>query len=431
MAKADLHRLILEARKALEGSNKLTKVREEYNKEPHVYIVNWETIKNQILLQIGRKRNTITAKQDEGLDVIVKEYTKALYGTFSNRKSSSFDYIVHGKDTNFYVVVKTKDNSKTSDIYIKIADIRKDRLSTLRNKVVKLFPKVTKEDTRHLLEIGHHPGHSISEVRIQKALSSLQSFTPLRTEPLADSVLKLTLDSFEPTKGSTLKSYAMYVEDEAIKSNTGARSAGENKLLVTARAVLDDFLKENDWANQKGSNSPIDIAISEILKTSKKIGGKTRSRIVRRGNAKNTVKTSASLKNKSKASKVVKDLGIGPINIPEETDKKSTRVNWSSLLPVINAKLTPRVMANMRAPSLINRTGKLAQSAEVIRVDQTREGFPSFVFNYERDPYDVFDRTVGRSPWNTPERDPRTLVDKSLREILREMAIGRFYTKRA
>jgi len=88
-------------------------------------------------------------------------------------------------------------------------------------------------------------------------------------------------------------------------------------------------------------------------------------------------------------------------------------------------------MKNMSSPRLNNRTGRFAQSARVVNVEQTREGFPSFVFDYERDPYDVFDRTLGRSPWNTPERDPRALVDVSVREIVREMAIGRFFTRRA
>jgi hypothetical protein len=427
MARGDLHKLISEAREALEGSNKLKKVREEYNKEPHVYVVNSETIKNQILIQIGRKKNSITSKQDEMLDKIVKEYTKALYGTFNNRKSKTFKYKVHGNENNFYVLVTTLDSSTSSDIYKQIAKVREDRLSTLKNKVVKLFPKVTKEDTRHLLEIGHHQGHSISEVRIQKALSSLRSFGPIREEPIADSVLNLVLTSTEPSSGSTLKTYAMYVEDEAIKSNTGVRSAGENKLLVTARKVLDDFLSKNDWGNQAGSNSPVDIVITEILKASKKAGAKTRTKLVKRGSAKTTVKTSAVMKNKTKKPIAVKDPGVGVIDVPDGSIQR----NWNSLLPLINSKLTPRVIANMRSPSLVNRTGRFAQSAEVVRIEETREGSPSFVFNYERDPYDVFDRTLGRAPWNTPERDPRALVDKSVREIVREMAIGRFYTRRA
>jgi hypothetical protein len=85
----------------------------------------------------------------------------------------------------------------------------------------------------------------------------------------------------------------------------------------------------------------------------------------------------------------------------------------------------------MRSPKLVNRTGRFASSAKVIGVELTTGGSPSFVFDYDRDPYDVFDRTKGRNPWNTPERDPRTLVDVSIREIVREMAIGRFFTRRA
>lgn len=85
----------------------------------------------------------------------------------------------------------------------------------------------------------------------------------------------------------------------------------------------------------------------------------------------------------------------------------------------------------MKAPALVNRTGTFAQSVKITNIEQTREGYPSFVFDYERDPYDVFDRIKGRAPWNTPQRDPRALVDKSVREVVREMAINRFYTRRA
>jgi hypothetical protein len=85
----------------------------------------------------------------------------------------------------------------------------------------------------------------------------------------------------------------------------------------------------------------------------------------------------------------------------------------------------------MGAPGLVYRTGKFANSTKVVNVETTRDGYPSIVFDYQRNPYDVFDRTLGESPWNTPARDPRALVDKSVREIVQEMAIGRFYTRRA
>jgi hypothetical protein len=117
-------------------------------------------------------------------------------------------------------------------------------------------------------------------------------------------------------------------------------------------------------------------------------------------------------------------------NAPQQKSSQQSR-NWLQLLPMINSRLTDTVAKNMGSPRLNFRSGRFAQSAKVVNVEQTPQGFPSFVFDYERDPYDVFDRTLGRSPWNTPQRDPRALVDVSVREIVREMAIGRFFTRRA
>lgn len=423
MAKQDLHKLVEAARKELEGSNKLLKVREQYNKEPHVYSVNFDNIEAEILQQIKRKKASLSPNQKTALDTIIYEYIKALHNTFKFRSSKVFTYNVFGNDKSFYVVITSEGSS--SDIYAKIAEIRKDRLSTMRNKIVKLFPSVTKDATRHLLEIGHMQGHGISEVRIQRALSRLNTVTPKL--PGTESIFKLVAKSFQYNNGSTLKEFRMYVTDESIVGNTGLKSAGENKMLVTARQILDEFLTNNvDWGSQKGSNSAVEIAISELLRTAKKGGAKVKGDTSNRKSSTSTVASKATIKGKAKAAKTIKDTPIGDIDIPAQ---KST--NWLSLLPIINAKLAPRIMANMRSPALVNRTGTFANSAEVVNVEQTRDGFPSFVFNYERDPYDVFDRTKGRSPWNTPERDPRALVDKSLREIVREMAIGRFYTRRA
>ena len=36
----------------------------------------------------------------------------------------------------------------------------------------------------------------------------------------------------------------------------------------------------------------------------------------------------------------------------------------------------------------------------------------------------------GEPPWATPERDPRKLIDRSIREIAAELAMGRLFTRR-
>jgi len=38
--------------------------------------------------------------------------------------------------------------------------------------------------------------------------------------------------------------------------------------------------------------------------------------------------------------------------------------------------------------------------------------------------------TASGSKFASADRDPRTLIDKSIREVMAEFAIGRFYTRR-
>ena len=51
-------------------------------------------------------------------------------------------------------------------------------------------------------------------------------------------------------------------------------------------------------------------------------------------------------------------------------------------------------------------------------------------YSYQQDPYQVFEMTRGTPPWATLDRDPRKLIDKSIREIAAQMFTGRLYTRR-
>ena len=84
----------------------------------------------------------------------------------------------------------------------------------------------------------------------------------------------------------------------------------------------------------------------------------------------------------------------------------------------------------MGAPALENRTGRFAESVRVTDVIQTPKGYPSVGYTYQRNPYGVFEDGGGTAPWADGTRDPRDLIDKSIREIAATMAIGRFYTRR-
>ena len=84
----------------------------------------------------------------------------------------------------------------------------------------------------------------------------------------------------------------------------------------------------------------------------------------------------------------------------------------------------------MGAPRLENRSGRFAESVKVTEITQTRKGYPSVGYTYRRDPYQIFETGTGKEPWADGSRDPRELIDKSIREIATQFAMGRFYTRR-
>ena len=124
-------------------------------------------------------------------------------------------------------------------------------------------------------------------------------------------------------------------------------------------------------------------------------------------------------------------------SLTEIRQPKRTRANTSqrkdlsplALASLINNKLPDVVAKNMVPPRLQLRTGRLAQSARVIDVQATRQGFPSIGYTYEKDPYAVFESTSG-TRFSDRERDPRNLIDASIREIAATLVTGRLFTRR-
>ena len=125
---------------------------------------------------------------------------------------------------------------------------------------------------------------------------------------------------------------------------------------------------------------------------------------------------------------VVKGIKPSNIKLPKATNK--TSANIFRLATLINQKLSDTVRKNMGPPGLENVTGRFADSVRVTDVATTRKGYPSIGYTYMRNPYQVFETGLGRAGWANTERDPRKLIDASIREIAAEMAIGRFYTRR-
>lgn len=128
----------------------------------------------------------------------------------------------------------------------------------------------------------------------------------------------------------------------------------------------------------------------------------------------------------------LKSAALQKYTLPQRAKRKKQRGAMQSpikLMALINAKLPETVAKNMGAPRLENRTGRFASSPRVVDVTTTKGGFPSFGYTYEKSPYSVFESTSG-SRFASTQRDPRDLIQLSIREIATQFSIGRFYTRR-
>ena len=100
------------------------------------------------------------------------------------------------------------------------------------------------------------------------------------------------------------------------------------------------------------------------------------------------------------------------------------------LIKALNNQLPKRVAANMGTPKLNFRTGRFASSTHITDIQQTRTGMMSIGYSYQLNPYDVFEMGRGKEPWKTPERDPRKIIDESIRELMVQYTTARFTTRR-
>ena len=192
--------------------------------------------------------------------------------------------------------------------------------------------------------------------------------------------------------------------------------------------------------NSKGSPSVPD-AISQTL-VSTAVGTKKKKKKVKTEKPiKTRIKSRSS--GKSKKEKIKKqekttgivDPTIFPLNYKRkgkrtETARKGVATAPFALMAEINRQLPQVLQKNMRDPRLNYQTGRFADSVKVVTVNETTAGYPSYAYTYQRDPYQVFEPGIGDSRWSSQERDPRKLIDMSIREIAAKYAIGRFYTRR-
>lgn len=193
----------------------------------------------------------------------------------------------------------------------------------------------------------------------------------------------------------------------------------------TFRQAVEAAIKDVKWDEQQASDSYQDYIMKTLNNAAIKAGAKgTKQKIDTKSNKEKTSK-------KVKTEVVVRQQTTRPrVGVKRSNGIKPPLLSLQTINDYINARLPEQVRSNMGPATLVNRTGRFSESARMVNATLTAQGHPSLGYTYQRSPYDVFDPILGRAPWNTPGRNPRPLIEKSIREIAAELAIGRFYLRR-
>jgi hypothetical protein len=177
----------------------------------------------------------------------------------------------------------------------------------------------------------------------------------------------------------------------------------EQKLRRNFEIELDKFVEDYgdsivDIANSKSYMQAIDAVIDGVIAGGKKSRKKFESK--------------NSLENTSKTPKVKKPKAKRPLPLRDVKGRFTSAANIRQLL---QAQITEKVKEDMgKGGSLVNRTGRFAESVTITNVTQSRQGTLTAFYNYMKYPYQTFERGFKQG---STRRDPRLLIHKSIREL--------------
>jgi len=291
-------------------------------------------------------------------------------------------------------------------------------------------------------QIGHGDrGASVSQFNMDRAISeavgkyNLNVKESAQLRQIANSqrekqkmTINISHGQIFDSNGKFKKDYAFILSYQDFEMN----ELDKNKETAANKKALEDY----DLLGKETSTLVPD-AIAQITlhnlagkkQKNKKVTGKRSSQIKESNNI-----TSKEQYKKTVASSYIIRKGVSGKGLKKTRKTGKTGNSVASqplhLIGLINKELPYTVLKNMGAPRLESRTGKFAQSAEITDIVQTPKGYPSIGYTYDREPYGVFEDGSGQAPWANGQRDPRKLIDRSIREIAAKFAIGRFYTRR-
>ncbi len=220
------------------------------------------------------------------------------------------------------------------------------------------------------------------------------------------------------------------LENEKLNQLKGhvARKMGDvlKGVIESDPREFEKLYKNLDISRLRGSKNILERVgdqVTHVLDPKRR--GKPKLSVLKPKPSSGRVRKGKAVKKKSKSS----SLTAIKLQSRKKHKARASNVSLVNILGIINARLPEKVATNMRSPGLENRTGRFAGSARAVDINVTPQGYPSIGYTYMKNPYQVFETTSG-TRFSSSERDPRTLIGRSIREIALESGITRLFTRR-
>ena len=387
------------------------------------------------------KRSLPRIKADEKKITSGKTFIRMTFTSSVKKKSQYGDPdSIYGKIYDTYRPHLKKCFSSIQN-YLKEQQFTNEKTGKTKHKALRTKTGKVREAPGREIQLGHVKGKSVIESLVRDAFEDVMGDESVFTETgdalKEPDIRKMMTDlgiDISLVKDAKIDTYTVQLEAAVDNRADGKKLKEKKKELQDQIKVA--INKLGGIENLSGSDTPkqkyIKKTRQQVLEPFKnlknvKVSAKNTKIDDKSSSGKKKAKTKA-----VKASKSRKRAGMAAIPAALKARKAKAQSSASQplqLIGVINKELPNTVRKNMKEPALVNRTGRFAESVKLTEVIQTPRGYPSFGYTYQREPYQVFEEGSSGN-WSNGNRDPRDLIDKSIREIAAQFAIGRFYTRR-
>tara|TARA_B100001093_G_C26836469_1_gene1018555 strand:+ start:1183 stop:2541 length:1359 start_codon:yes stop_codon:yes gene_type:complete len=450
----NLSQFLTKLQKELEGYSEF---REELDRQPQTFVFSKRTLLTETIKQLdkghgikftNKEKTDIKTIVDAAGDELVKELKRIHPGLKSPGGKST---LVFEKNTNVAIPSYLEEKGIPVTHFTNFRKVKfayrtamNDMFKNLQNYIkstgrdsIKTKTGKEKASIMHFFDAGHEENAGVFERFLDTKTNSI----------MKELNSKITQDSEIERKKliKTLKKFGINISTDKvdkkdtiiikIESASKNRSRGQKSGLRSRKLQqkIKKFLQNSKFEDVTASDSIKEqnikklknVAIQPFLnKTNIKVSkGKE---IVKETKVKRTKK----VKSKIKSTALLLNERVRVKGRKRKEKATSSTSELLRMIAMINKRLPDVVRKNMQEPALQNRTGRFADSVEVTEIVPTPKGFPSVGYTYRKNPYQVFEMGQGEPPWATPERDPRKLIDRSIREVAAQLAMGRLFTRR-